>query len=433
MKIKKYEAQTEQEAIEKVKQELGLEALILNIKKTQPKGIFSIFRKPFVEVTAAYEEKTNIANKETINKSQNKTSKIDLTIAADSVETIKNDSTIITKNSSEENTPSVMPSNTIPKEINIKDKTIVEQKEKIERLEKRLNSTEGLLEKALSQLTLAQHNNKNEQRKYENNLIQIFYDALIEQGVTVDIAEELLRDISYIDDEDEIDLNIIVKVIYNKIINIIGEPEIVNIEVAEKGNPKIVVFMGPTGVGKTTTIAKLSSLFILNYNKSLALITADTYRIAAVEQLKTYGEILGVEVGTAYSNEDLVEYINNFTELNDIIIVDTAGRSHKNENNIKELGLFLKEVPKSERFLVLSSTTKFEDLLNIVNIYSKISDFKIIFTKLDETTCLGSILNICYLTGKKISYITNGQNVPDDIDVLQPEKIARALMGLGGI
>lgn len=396
MKIKKYEARTEKEAIEKVKMELGLEALILNIKKIQPKGIFAFFRKPQVEVTAAYEEKPFA---------------------------LKNNAAIAEQEAVKANAA----------ENVVKDKKLIEQNEKIKKLEKKLNSAEELLEKAVSQISLAQQSNFSHDRKYENNLIQVFYDALVSQGVTVEIADKLLEDVNAIDENEEIDISLIVKVVYNTIVSILGEPATTPVKKAEKGNPRIFTFMGPTGVGKTTTIAKLSSIFILNESLNVGLITADTYRIAAVEQLKTYAEILGVEVGVAYNLEDLGVCIENMRQINDVIFVDTAGRSHKNDETLKELDGLLSVMPQSDRYLVLSTTTKYEDLLNIVTIYSSVSDFKIIFTKLDETTSLGSILNICYLTGKKISYVTNGQNVPDDIEAIQPEKIAKALLGFGGV
>ena len=171
------------------------------------------------------------------------------------------------------------------------------------------------------------------------------------------------------------------------------------------------------------------SQFIFNDKLNVGFITADTYRIAAVEQLKTYADILDSEVGVVYNCDDIIEKINEFKVINDVIFIDTAGRSHKNLENLNELKSFLDVIPDAEVYLVLSITTKYDDLLSIIEAYSKISDFKIIFTKLDETSCLGSVLNICYETGKEISYATNGQNVPDDIDIIRPEKIARDLLG----
>lgn len=411
MKIKKYEARTEQEAIEKVKDELGLDALVLNIKKTQPKGVFSIFRKPFVEVTAAYGEKSAKQGftEPTLqyNQPQNQDSKED-----DSF--LKSEQGVAFMESI------------------VKDKKLFEQQETIRSLENKLSNAEDLLEKVVSQISVEHMSFNGGMRRFENSTLQLFYESLVEQGVTLEIAEKLLEDLNYIEDSENIDINLIVKIVYNTIISVLSEPCIPITENIDPNKAKVITFMGPTGVGKTTTIAKLSSIFILQHNLKVGLITADTYRIAAVEQLKTYAEILDIDVGIVYNKDDLEMNINKMSYDNNIILLDTAGRSHKNPENFNELKELLSVVPDCEKFLVLSVTTKYEDLINIVNTFSDISDFKLIFTKLDETTCLGSILNICYLTGHKVYYVTNGQNVPDDIDVMHPEKIAMALLGLGG-
>ncbi len=396
MKMKKFEAVTEQQAIEMVKNELGMDAVILNIKKIQPRGLFSFFRKPRVEVTAAYEDKP-IANKDNIQE-----------------EKTKNEGADFNKK--------------ILEKSNQDTKKIEKQRQTINELEKKLSDTEVLLEQVMLKLSVSSHH-VNSSRKYDNAMLQFFYEKLTLQGVSPKISEVLLEDIENIEDLDNLDINLIVKVVYNRIINILGEPKILRVEKRGKSYAKNVVFIGPTGVGKTTTIAKISSQFIFKDHLNVGFITADTYRIAAVEQLKTYADILDSEVGVVYNSEDVVEKINEFKVVNDVIFIDTAGRSHKNSENLNELKSFLDVIPDPIIYLVLSVTTKYEDLLNIIDAYSKIADFRIIFTKLDETSCLGSVLNICYETGKEISYATNGQNVPDDIDVIKPEEIAKDLLG----
>ena len=459
MKIKKYEARTEQEAINKVKEELGLDALILNIKKTQPKGIAALFRKAVVEVTAAYEDKSESSevggkifelpklNPYDAQKDDDKMPPIagripprtnTAPIIGGTPEPIigGGNSPLIGGNVTQKPAvavpqPKVLDQNKKEEEQKIREISN-EKDKKIKNLEEKLASTESLLEKVVGELTASAQWNKNFNRKYENTMIQLFYDTLISQGVTSKIAEEILNDIDAIGDDEKIDINLLVKVIYNTIINILGSPEIVDLDLSKTQKTKYIVFIGPTGVGKTTTIAKLSSDFIINHNLSVGLITADTYRIAAVEQLKTYADILGIDVGVVYNANDLKHSIQHMSKVKDLILIDTAGRSHKNEENLRELGELMACVPDSEKYLVLSLTTKYEDLINIIGKHSTIADFKIIFTKLDETTCVGSILNICYTTGKKISYITYGQNVPEDIEVIQPEKIAKVLLGVGG-
>lgn len=397
MKLKKYEAATEQEAIEMVKDELGMEALILNIKKIQPQGVFSIFKKPHVEVTAAYEDKI-VSQEKKEKESEGKQFNLKLN------EVNKNNDTEIYKSK------------------------LIQKEAAINQLEEKLNVTEELLEQVMGKISASTHH-LDSKRKYDSTLLQFFYDTLISQGVTHNIAEILLEDIENVEDLDKLDINLIVKIVYNRIINILGEPNPVVSSKQKKEFAKNIVFIGPTGVGKTTTIAKLSSYFLINEGVNVSFITADTYRIAAVEQLKTYAEILGSDVGVVYNKDDLIEQIDNMRAINDLIFIDTAGRSHKNRENIEELKELLDVIPEPEVFLVLSTTTKYEDLLDIIRAYSEIADFKLIFTKLDETTCLGSILNICYTTHKKISYASNGQNVPDDLEIIKPEKIAKALLG----
>jgi len=395
MKLKKYEASTEQEAIEMVKNELGKDALILNVKKIQHKGIFSIFKKPAVEVTAAYEDSPVVEEKS--NKAIEQIQKFEQIKASVKAE--------------------------------LDNSKMQKQEQTINELEKKLSDTQALLNKVTSQLSVRAYNSEGKVHKYENTMLQFFYDKLIEHEVTKSLAEELLSNIENVSDLDKLDINLIVKVVYNRIIKILGEPKIIDVSKSKSNKAKNVVFIGPTGVGKTTTIAKLSSNFIIENGLNVGFITCDTYRIAAVEQLKTYADILGCDVGVVYENKDVKLQIENMKAIHDFIFIDTAGRSHKKKENIEDLRELLSFIDIYEVYLVLSITTKYEDLIETINAYSEITDFKIIFTKLDETNCLGSILNIRYETDKEISYITNGQNVPDDLDVIKPEKIAKALLG----
>ena len=394
MKIKKYTARTEQEAIAKVKEELGLNALILNIRKTKPKGIFSLFRKPVTEVTAAYEDKI-IKKPEETNTGQ---------LAAAAKETAVLEETEVLKR----------------------------QRDQIVSLEQKLYAQEQLLDKLTGQLSLTGLAGRPQGgRKYDNRVIQVFYETLVAQGVTPEIADKVLEDVNSIDDDSQIDIKLVSTIVYNTIVNILGPAE--PIEPIKSKRTRFVILMGPTGVGKTTTIAKISSILMLYHNLKVGLITADTYRIAAIEQLKTYAEILGLDVDVIYNSQDLENHLEPIVDQeNDVVLVDTAGRSHRNQENFRELGELLALLPDSTKYLVLSLTTRYEDLLGIANAYSVLTDYKLLFTKLDETTCYGPILNLCYLTGKRIAYITNGQNVPDDIEVAYPENITKALLGIGG-
>jgi flagellar biosynthesis protein FlhF len=310
-----------------------------------------------------------------------------------------------------------------------RDLQIADQRQTITELTEKVTQSEEMLARALGQLkTVEQLARGYGDHKYGNKMLQLFYDALLAQGVLPEIAEGVLMGAEQLDEQGGSDINLIVRIVYNTIIGILGEPRAIE---PRKGAQEIIVFMGPTGVGKTTTIAKLSSIMCLKHKVNVGLVTADTYRIAAVEQLKTYAEILGLELKVVYNAEDISARVAEFEGGADMIMVDTAGRSHNNAENLKELAAMLTRIPESRRILVLSVTSKQDDLLNIIETYGKATEFDIIFTKLDETGTLGEIINICYLTGKHVSYLTFGQNVPDDIDILRPEEMAKALMGVG--
>lgn len=214
--------------------------------------------------------------------------------------------------------------------------------------------------------------------------------------------------------------------VYQKIVLKLGQPKVIT---PTQNTPKYVFFIGPTGVGKTTTIAKIASRFKLDEKAKIAFITADTYRIAAVEQLRTYANILGVPLKVVYNEEDIKESRKEFSDY-DLIFVDTAGRSHRNKEHRDDLVKLIEAVPKEEReiYLVLSATTKYKDLKAITEVYSEITDYSLIFTKLDETNYVGNILNIRMLTNMPLSYATFGQDVPDDIERIDPQDIAKRLL-----
>jgi len=417
MKTKKFEGPNEQEVLEQVREELGLSAIIVSIKKKQGRGLASFFKKPTIVVTAAYEEsdveKDKLLSMAMEAKVAAKGRKIpdlpDLTAG------LKQD-------------PFPPPAAPIAHDPQ-KDIQIASQQNVIHQLERQVIQTEEMLARTLERLSATEQQvvAPGRSRKYKDDKVQLVYDSLVDQGVLPEIAETLMEDAHTID---SIDINLLVKIVYNKIVKVLGNPRMVIGKEPNKAEPKVVVFMGPTGVGKTTTIAKLSSILLLNQHLRVGLITADTYRIAAVEQLKTYADILDLDMGIVYDAGDVEPNIKKLGSSSDVILVDTAGRSHHNKTNLAELKEMLNRLPESEKYLVLSVTTRQEDLLAIINTYDSITNFDLIFTKLDETSSLGIILNTCFLTGKKISYVTFGQNVPEDISEVQAERIAKALMGL---
>ena len=190
---------------------------------------------------------------------------------------------------------------------------------------------------------------------------------------------------------------------------------------------RVFAFIGTTGVGKTTTLAKVAAHFVLEKSLRGALITADTYRISAVEQLKKYAEILGLPVEVVYSAADLKKSIARHRSK-DFILVDTAGRSQYNEFQMDELRELLAAHPHMEKHLVISATTKEADAADIMKRFSRCKPDRIIFTKTDETQTIGMVLNLLAGEELPLSFLSNGQSVPDDIIPATADRLAELLL-----
>ncbi|MFJ7726562.1 flagellar biosynthesis protein FlhF [Neobacillus sp. NPDC097160] len=217
------------------------------------------------------------------------------------------------------------------------------------------------------------------------------------------------------------------------------EKEIITIvkEIIEKRVPRsnmvnestrMINVIGPTGVGKTTTIAKLATEQVLKQKRRVAMITTDVYRIAAVEQLKTYAGILNVPLEVVRTKDELEKALTKLTHY-DLIYMDTTGRNYKEVKYRESINEFLNHPLESDNYLVLSLTTKFEDMQILLNEFRESPVQKLIFTKFDETTSYGSILNVAYKFPFQLAYITNGQSVPEDITAIDATLLARYLLG----
>jgi len=380
-----------QEAILKVKMDLGNDALILNTRKVRQKGLFKMFSKPLVEVLAAVDEYSSKREPGTPVQSEKR-------------------GEIKTEN--DKNT------------INVEKK-----EEKINFLENKINIMESLIQKLISQMQPADEGQVKENEvgteKPLPGEIKLIHDLLlnneVEPGIVKQITDTLERRINGGLGKDEInsELERLVK-------GILGKPETISLN--ENGKPTVVMLIGPTGVGKTTTLAKLAANYALNCKKNVGLITADTYRIAAVEQLKTYAEILGIPITVVYAASEIRDAVKLHSDK-DLVLIDTAGRSHNNRSQFEELKQLVEMSDADEIYLVLSTTTSIASSREILKNYKFLKDYKLIFTKMDEAPVTGIILNIRHLTGKKLSYITNGQNVPDDIEVANIDLLAKKILG----
>ncbi len=185
---------------------------------------------------------------------------------------------------------------------------------------------------------------------------------------------------------------------------------------------KYINILGPTGVGKTTTIAKMAARSVLEKKKKIGFITTDTYRIAAIEQLKTYAGLLQAPIEIAYNAQDYKQALQKLDHL-DVIFIDTAGRNYKEAKYVEDLQRLIDFTAQAESFLVLSLTAKERDVEAIIEQFEEIPIKKFIFTKLDETNSIGTMFNLMIKYKKGLAYYTNGQEVPEDIEQPDLEKL----------
>lgn len=240
-------------------------------------------------------------------------------------------------------------------------------------------------------------------------------------GLRPDIIRELMRDWHAKMDNRQLSDS---KILQDSLLNVLDR---IKINTKRHKVREISAFIGPTGVGKTTTLAKIAAMKTVNEGKKTALITLDTFRIAAAAQLQTYARIMGIPFEVASSSADLKKAIDKYSGC-DSILIDTAGRSPNRKQDIEELHA-LTDIPEEvHRYLVLSSATRYNDLLNTDNKFSALPFKSYIFTKLDETEDVSDMVNFLISKEKPISYFTTGQQVPDDIETASKKKLASLLL-----
>ncbi|MBI2354712.1 MAG: flagellar biosynthesis protein FlhF [Deltaproteobacteria bacterium] len=194
-----------------------------------------------------------------------------------------------------------------------------------------------------------------------------------------------------------------------------------------KNSPRIIALVGPTGVGKTTTTAKLAAMYALNRGNKVALITMDIFRVGAVEQLKTYSRIMGIPLEVASTPKELEKAVEKHSAC-DLIFIDTAGRSHKDKEKLDEMKNFLDNRIPIEVYLCLSATTKDRELEEILSRFSIFQVSKVVFTKIDESESFGNMVNLLMRDNLQIAYFTTGQRVPEDIEVATSSKLADMIL-----
>lgn len=374
MKVKRYIGHTVQETMQKVRNEMGKDALILNTRKIRQKGIIGWFKRPLIEVVAAADESSEGSL------APRRIAPFNVTNYAIPV---KHDDT--------------------SKALEKLESQIANMGEILNKLTNDFKAMEGRTEQGIK-------------REYVP-----YYEMLVENEVSEDVAKGIIQKAGLLHQKS---FGSFERCLKQAIMEHIGHPQPLEVS---PGKRKVVVFVGPTGVGKTTSLAKLAAIFSIQKQMKVGLITADTYRIAAVDQLKIYAEIMEIPLSILYSPREMVEALEEHRDK-DVVFVDTAGKSIKDRAQEKEILELISLSKADEVYLVLSCNTSYSACLNIINSYSFLPDYKLLFTKMDEVSNYGIILNCRYISGKPLSYIATGQSVPDDIEVADPNKLLSCIM-----
>lgn len=382
MKMKKYNAPSIAEAMKLIRADLGDDAVILNSKVVVDKKFFGLVKKKSFEVVAGIDK---VEAKPAFPPLQDLQLLKPIVQAPATVSVKETEQKVLKKASLEE------------------DSAITNE------LKKEIADLKSIMQSLHRQSI---------QSKYPDELLH-FIDYLKQQ----ELNEELITQISdelfvHIENIDAIDFET-----FQAVTERVLERKLRDVEIGGVSYDRTYInVLGPTGVGKTTTIAKMAARAVLEKKKKVGFITTDTYRIAAIEQLKTYAGLLQVPIEIVYSAEDYKAAIEKFAHL-DLVFIDTAGRNYKEAKYITDLQRLIKFDEDVQTFLVLSLTSKEQDLDVIIKQFEQIHVEKFIFTKLDETNSIGTMFNLMIKYKKGLAYYTNGQEVPEDIEEPSLEKL----------
>lgn len=426
MRIKKFTAASLKEATEAMKQELGPEAIVLHTRSIKKGGPLNLLGKEMVEITGAIDDapalrkdspalRLNAANqlrhytdslaRLSVNQAGTKGIKRNAVSHQENpVESIKTIAAHFEKRQGRS-------------EVEYKKNTQLEEMGVLHQLQGEMEDVKSALKDLHSQMKQAMVPSL-------PPVLQEAYAHLLEQDVheqlaahLVQVAYERLRP-KFRDDKAQTEqelLSSIAKLIQTSGATLTKEDK--------NRKPTVVALIGPTGVGKTTTIAKLSSVNKLLTNKDVALVSADTYRIGAIEQLRTFATIANIPMEVAYEPSEVRQALKKFKDK-DIVFLDTVGRSQRSTDDITDLKDFLRAAQPDETHLVLNPSASFKTLSDIVKKFKKLNPNRLLFAKLDEAPTLGSILNIVHEHRLPVSYVTNGQMVPEDILIAESSQLA---------
>ncbi|AZK47777.1 flagellar biosynthesis protein FlhF [Paenibacillus lentus] len=462
MRVKRYIVDTMPDAMQKIRDELGKDAVILSTKEMKIGGFLGMFQKKKIEVIAASESKESTVPKGQPSRTVVPAPSIP-SIAPQSVPQAYRKSTLMMSQHADEGQPSSKMEDKDGFEDNRlsaavlaagKEDVTLSEMEHSTLLMQNANSTKlSVVGEKRHESTLSVQPNHTrgdtredrlfieiEQMKMLMSKLARFQEGLPELPEPLSEVKERLLEQEVSEELVDLWIDTTYKAWEHSEMTLSDEELISSVRISAQSfmedridngiedGTRVVYIVGPTGVGKTTTIAKLAADQIFRLRKKVGFITADTYRISAIEQLRTYASILNVPLEVVQSPGDVQRAMQRLQHC-DLILMDTAGRNYLNELYVAELHSLLNPMEQSETYLVLSLTSKSRDMKRITEHFSKYGIQKVIFTKLDETESVGPIYNLLHEYPVQVSYVTNGQNVPDDLLPANNELFTDMLLG----
>ncbi|MGZ9584620.1 flagellar biosynthesis protein FlhF [Paenibacillus marinisediminis] len=446
MRVKKYLVETMPEAMSLIRQELGKDAVIVSTKEVKTGGFAGMFRKRMIEVTAAVDhtatkrqesEKPTPAARPAVpaslarNVYSSHTSRDAASQTAAAAERgVELDERPVRQVAPpQEDLPvdNLKPVNTVRQEtvnaFEISSTARSNARHEAADVQSNQDIREELKEMKAMVLAIMHKSERDAWPEFVKSMEQ----QLLKQGVFSDLAHRFVHEAwTGISSSSNA---ISTEIAFKQQLKDVLKRHLAGHAKGEISNETNVIYLaGPTGVGKTTTIAKLAADQMFKNRRKVGFITSDTFRIAAVEQLRTYASILNAPLEVVTSPNDLQRALRELQDC-DLVLMDTAGRNYRNELYVNELFSMIKPLAGSETFLVLSLTMKTEDMLSILERFKHQSIQRIVFTKSDETDSYGVLLNVADRTGIPFSYVTYGQNVPDDIKSFAPDEWIDKLLG----
>ncbi|NLA57326.1 MAG: flagellar biosynthesis protein FlhF [Firmicutes bacterium] len=396
MRVKKFVGTTMHEAIAQMREEFGRDAVILDTRLTRRRGILGLFGQKYVEVTAALDTRTSGRKGPMPSPGDNQVSSGTTKIA-----------------NGKKRDPSLTPSAGQESSVSMP-----------AQLAWRLYQDALKLEKVSGGKPAGEAASGSMMESWPEQVKEL-HRRLVDNGVEGRLAAAILQSVWQELTQEPMDA---AKLLARTKERVAAMVRCVPPWDLSSSTPKVAALIGPTGVGKTTTLAKIAANYSLIAGADVGLITLDTYRIAAAEQLRVYSQIIGIPLRVATRPEEIEEAIQSWSDK-DLILIDTAGSSPRDDERLEEMEAVLASIDGIERHLVFSATTSYRDLASMIRRFSDVGFDRLIATKLDETTCHGSLLTAYALARRPFSFLTDGQSVPECIRVAEAEHLSDLILG----